>query len=92
MCLEPAADDSVNVLVPRAVSDERFYRSRRRHEQGRRQEPCHTPYHPRAGLSNTFACLPAVLLRPTIQKREQQKRFPRLMDNDYAAAPIVSYM
>lgn len=74
--LEPAADDSVRcVLVPRAVPAERFYRSRRRHKQGRRQEPCYTPYHPRAALSNTFACLPAVLLRPAIRNVNSKTRF-----------------
>jgi hypothetical protein len=53
-------------------------------KQGRRQEPCYTPYHPRTALSNTFARLPAVLLRLAIQEREQQNPFPRFTDNDYA--------
>ena len=44
-------------------------------EQGRRQEPCYTPYHPHAGLSNTFARLPAVLLRLAIRIVNSKFRF-----------------
>jgi hypothetical protein len=67
------ADDSVScVLVPRAVLDERFYRSRSCHKQGRRQEPCSTPKHPPTSMKRPR--FPgAVLLRSAIQKRYTAK-------------------
>lgn len=59
-------------LIPRAVPDERFYRSRSYHTQGRRQEPCCAPHHPPAIPANRLRAPAVVLLRSAIQSVEQQ--------------------
>ncbi len=78
------------VLAPRAVPGERFYRSRRRHKQGRRQEPCGTSDHLPAVPAKSLRFPAAVLLRSAIQNGEQQNPFLRLTGSDGPGLPIVS--